>query len=71
MSPDGTPIVGWNNKVQGLLHLTGMCGQGFMLAPGIAELAARLVTEQTNESDQIIIEEFSPHRSFNKSEALK
>ena len=71
MTPDGAPLVGWNREVKGLLHVTGMCGQGLMLAPGVAELAARLVAGQTTAADGIIIEEFSPYRRFEKDEALK
>jgi sarcosine oxidase subunit beta len=71
MTPDGAPLVGWNRKVKGLLHTTGMCGQGLMLAPGVAELAARMVAGQTTADDEIIIEEFSPYRKFKGQEALK
>jgi sarcosine oxidase subunit beta len=71
MTPDGAPLVGWNRKVKGLLHTTGMCGQGLMLAPGVAELAARMAAGQTTADDQIIIEEFSPYRKFEADEALK
>lgn len=71
MSPDGSPIVGWNNEVKGLLHATGMCGQGFMLGPGVGEVVARLVSEKSTEEDGIILEGFSPYRSFGKEEALK
>jgi sarcosine oxidase, subunit beta len=41
MTPDGSPLVGWNREVGGLLHATGMCGQGFMLGPGVGEVVAR------------------------------
>jgi len=71
MTPDGAPLVGWNRKVKGLLHTTGMCGQGLMLAPGVAELAARMVAAQTTASDDLILEEFSPYRKFEEEEALK
>jgi sarcosine oxidase subunit beta len=71
MTPDGAPLVGWNRQVKGLLHTTGMCGQGLMLAPGVAELAARMVTGQATADDEIIIEEFSPYRKFEADEALK
>lgn len=71
MTPDGAPLVGWNQKVKGLLHTTGMCGQGLMLAPGVAELAARMVAGQTTADDEIIMEEFSPYRKFEGEEALK
>ena len=71
MTPDGSPIVGWNRDVQGLLHATGMCGQGLMLGTGVGELVARLVTGATTESDEIILNEFSPYREFKAIEKLK
>jgi sarcosine oxidase subunit beta len=71
MTPDGSPLVGWNRDVKGLLHATGMCGQGLMLAPGIAEVIARMIAGKTNASDKIILNEFSPYRKFKKEEVLK
>lgn len=71
MSPDGSPLVGWNNEVEGLLHATGMCGQGFMLGPGVGEVVARLITGKSTGDDKIILEGFSPYRSFGGEEALK
>jgi sarcosine oxidase subunit beta len=71
MTPDGAPLIGWNQEVKGLLHITGMCGQGLMLAPGLAELAARMVAGRTTADDDIIISEFSPYRKFEGQEALK
>jgi sarcosine oxidase subunit beta len=57
--------------VKGLLHATGMCGQGLMMAPGIAEVIARMITETTTQADKVILEEFSPYRDFKAQEALK
>jgi sarcosine oxidase subunit beta len=71
MTPDGSPLVGWNRGVQGLLHATGMCGQGFMLGPGVGEVVTRLITEQTTDQDKVILEGFSPYRQFGGQEALK
>jgi sarcosine oxidase subunit beta len=71
MTPDGSPLVGWNRDVKGLLHATGMCGQGLMLAPGVSEVVARMIAGETNESDDIILKEFSPYRKFEGEEALK
>ena len=42
-----------------------------MLAPGLAELAARMVTGQNSADDEIMIAEFSPYRKFKEGEALK
>jgi sarcosine oxidase subunit beta len=71
MSPDGSPLVGWNRDIEGFLHLTGMCGQGFMLGPGIGEVAARLIAEKTSENDREILKGFDPYRKFGGDETLK
>ena len=71
MTPDGSPLVGWNRDMTGLLHATGMCGQGLMMAPGIAEVIGRVITGTTMKTDKIILDEFSPYREFKAQEALK
>ena len=71
MTPDGSPLVGWNRDLKGLLHATGMCGQGLMLAPGVAEVAARMIAGKTTANDKLILKEFSPYRNFKGEEALK
>jgi len=71
MTPDGFPVVGWNRQVRGLLHATGMCGQGLMLGPGTGEVVARMIADQSTDDDQMILEEFSPYRKFAGQEALK
>jgi len=71
MSPDGAPLVGWNGSVKGLFHVTGMCGQGYMLGPGIGEVAARAITGTGLDGDDIILKEFFPDRQFGGQEALK
>jgi sarcosine oxidase subunit beta len=71
MTPDGSPIVGRNRQVNGLLHAAGMCGQGLMLGPGVGELLARMIADQTTGDDQMVLEEFSPYRKFKGEEALK
>jgi sarcosine oxidase subunit beta len=71
-SPDGSPLVGWNNQVKGLLHATGMCGQGFMLGPGVGQMVARMVTSgEFTDEDKVILEGFSPYRSFGGGETLR
>jgi sarcosine oxidase subunit beta len=71
MTPDGSPIVGWNREVEGLLHATGMCGQGLMLGSGGGEIVARLVAGAPGPDDEIILREFSPYREFKGMEKLK
>ena len=71
MSPDGSPLVGWNNEIGGLIHATGMCGQGFMLGPGVGEVVARLILGKTTDDDKVILDGFSPYRKFGGQESLK
>ncbi|MGC9399601.1 MAG: NAD(P)/FAD-dependent oxidoreductase [Anaerolineae bacterium] len=72
MTPDGSPLVGWAREVEGYLMAIGMCGQGFMLGPGLGELLTRLVIQESlNAEDQEILEILSPYRAFEGEEALK
>jgi sarcosine oxidase subunit beta len=71
MSPDGSPLVGWSREIGGLLHATGMCGQGFMLGPGVGGMVARMIAGRLIEGDDIVLEGFSPYRAFGGEEALK
>jgi sarcosine oxidase subunit beta len=70
-TPDGAPVVGWNRRIRGLLHATGMCGQGLMLGPGTGELVARMIADRSTEDDQMILQAFSPYRKFKDYEVLK
>jgi sarcosine oxidase subunit beta len=71
MTPDGFPIVGWSKEVEGYLLAVGMCGQGFMLGPGIAELLTRLISRKPEPDDEEILSYLSPYRSFVSEEKLK
>lgn len=72
MTSDGSPFLGWNRDVRGLLHVTGMCGQGFMLGPGLGEVIAGMVTDTVTINDRKIIERFSIYRDLNgEMEVLK
>lgn len=71
MTPDGSPLLGWNREVPGLLHATGMCGQGYMLGPGVGEIVARMVAEDLLPEDQVVLDDFSPYREFGGEEGLK
>ncbi|HOP61358.1 MAG TPA: FAD-binding oxidoreductase [Candidatus Saccharicenans sp.] len=71
MTPDGFPIVGWAREVEGFLLAAGMCGQGFMLGPGLAELLTRIVAGQPQPADEEILSYLSPYRSFVSEEKLK
>jgi len=71
MTPDGFPIVGWSEEVAGYLLAVGMCGQGFMLGPGLGELLARLVRDDLEPEDHEILAHLSPGRQFKEEEKLK
>jgi sarcosine oxidase, subunit beta len=71
MTPDGSPLVGWSAACEGLVHAVGMCGQGFMFGPGVGELIARMVREETTAEDADTLRALSPQRSFVGQEALR
>ena len=71
MTPDGFPIVGWAREVEGYLLAAGMCGQGFMLGPGLGELLARLVQHDLVPEDHKVLERLSPYREFEEQEKLQ
>ncbi len=69
-TPDGSPIVG-ETGVKGFLAAVGMCGQGFMLGPGVGEVLARLVTGKTTDEDRMVLDAMALEREFSGTEALK
>ena len=71
MSPDGAPLVGWADGLEGYLMAIGMCGHGFMLGPGLGELIDRVVRDDLAEGDPFILDGLSPDRSFESQAALK
>lgn len=68
-TPDGSPLLGWAGPT-GHLAAVGMCGQGFMLGPGIGRLIARMVTGATTALDDDILHELRIERSFATAELL-
>ena len=71
MTPDGSPIVGYLREVGGYIVAVGMCGQGYMLGPGVGALLARLVEGTLTSEDEEILEELTPYREFGGEEKLK
>lgn len=73
MTPDGSPIVGRAPHVHGLLLGIGMCGQGFMLGPGVGMNLASLVLHGRPVIDPEVFDLLSPARDLyaGKKEALK
>jgi sarcosine oxidase subunit beta len=71
MTPDGFPIVGRAQEMEGYIHAVGMCGQGFMLGPGIGSLLSRMVQDELTPEDEQTLEQLSPYREFGGEEKLK
>jgi sarcosine oxidase subunit beta len=71
MTPDGFPIVGPARELEGYIHAVGMCGQGYMLGPGIGSLLTRMVLGTLSAEDEEVLAELSPYREFGAEERLK
>jgi sarcosine oxidase subunit beta len=71
MTPDGFPLVGWIKEAEGFLLATGMCGQGFMLGPSVAELLVRLVENKITKEDEETLSYLTPYRKFAGQELLQ
>ena len=73
MTPDGVAVVGKPANVEGLYLGIGMCGQGFMMGPGVGLNITNLITEGKPIIDEKIFNLLSPDRNFysGKKEALK
>ena len=70
MTPDGFPIVGMNRELDNNLLAIGMCGQGFMLGPGLGKILAEYYVDG-NKDNQFILHDLDPYRKFDAEEKLK
>lgn len=70
MTPDGLPLVGYTREADNLLLAAGMCGQGFMIGPGLGRILAQVIAEGAKEYD-FIFDELTPYRKFEGMELLK
>lgn len=71
MTPDGFPIVGKASELENYVHAIGMCGQGYMLGPGLGRLLMRLVKDELRQEDHQILHGLRPDRQFSRQEKLK
>jgi len=71
MTPDGSPVVGRSATLEGYLDAVGMCGQGYMLGPGVGALVSRMVTKTLTAEDESVLHELRPGREFGGVEKLK
>jgi sarcosine oxidase subunit beta len=73
MTPDGVAVVGKPSKIEGFYLGVGMCGQGFMMGPGVGLNLANLITKRSPIIEKEVFNLLSPDRDFysGKKEALK
>ena len=71
MTPDGFPVVDFPVKLKGYVLSVGMCGQGFMLGPGLGEALAAHIAGAPSAEDKEILAGFRLERSFSGQEKLK
>lgn len=70
MTPDGFPIVGFCREIKNFLLAIGMCGQGFMIGPGLGEMLSEVIADQSHAYDSIF-QQLTLYRQFTGQELLK
>ncbi|MBN1552122.1 FAD-binding oxidoreductase [bacterium] len=70
-TPDGFPIVGATREIPNFVNAAGMCGQGFMLGPGLGELITRIIMGEITPDDSNILKSFDYYRDFSGMEKFK
>ena len=71
MTPDGNPIVGPVEGLDGYLIAAGTCGQGFMLGPGVGKLLTNTVTGNLTQIESDCLHNLRYDRGFGSKEMLK
>ncbi len=64
MTPDGFPILGKLPQLENYIFAVGMCGQGFMLGPGVGKILTRLLKNELEAQDHRILDDLRPGRNF-------
>lgn len=70
MTPDGFPIVGYTKEIKNLFLAVGMCGQGFMLGPGLGMIMSEIIADKSDKYN-FILDQLSLYREFAGTEVLK
>lgn len=70
-TPDGMPVVGSAKEIEGYHYAVGLCGQGFMLGPGLAEDVVSIIKDGKPVTDEKVFESFSLDRDFSGAETLR
>jgi sarcosine oxidase subunit beta len=71
MTPDGNPILGKVEGIEGFLLATGACGQGFMLGPGVGLLLSHLIQDTLSEQERQCLYSLRLDREWTGMEKLK
>ena len=73
MTPDGIAVVGKHSSVEGFYLGIGMCGQGFMMGPGVGLNLASIISSGKPLIEKEVFDLLSPGRDFysGKKEILK
>jgi len=71
MTPDGKPIVGKIDGLDGYINAVGVCGQGFMLGPGLGKLLTNMLSGNLNQREKECLLEMRYDRAFDTKELLK
>jgi sarcosine oxidase, subunit beta len=71
MTPDGQPIVGYSRVAENYLMAIGMCGQGFMIGPGLGSMLAASIAGGDRGELGMVLDQLSPYRDFVGAELLK
>jgi len=70
MTPDGFPIVGFTKEIENFFLTVGMCGQGFMLGPGLGLIVSEIIADNSKNYN-FITEQLNLYRNFSGTEMLK
>ena len=73
MTPDGVAVIGKSDLVDNFYMGIGMCGQGFMMGPGVGYNLASLIVKGKPVINKEVFDLLKPDRDFysGKKEALK
>jgi sarcosine oxidase, subunit beta len=69
-TPDGFPIVGWTKEIENLFLTVGMCGQGFMIGPGLGLIVSEIIADKTDKYN-FITDQLTLYRNFTGDEMLR
>ena len=71
MTPDGMPVVGSSEEIDGYHYAVGLCGQGLMLGPGLAEDVVSIIKNGKPVTDEAVFKTLALDRDFSGTETLK